>query len=314
MNKANDQAEPGIIPLDFGLPFNRRRVAFSSARRNDSAPAALVREEPEISIIAPLHNESPNVLPLAEQILEAFREENRKLEVILVDDASSDDTWARILEAQRRDGRVRGLRHLEPGGQSAALWTGFAASRGEIVATLDGDLQNDPADLPQMVRELATFDLICGVRARRMDSPVRRISSGVARWARKQALGVDFQDIGCNLRALKRPVLSTLLPFDALHRFIPVLAQDAGALVKEIPVKHHPRVAGRSKYGVWNRLGRGMWDLAMVCWYRKRQLRNIAVVEHARPPALPFWNPFNAARSFCAGNKWIPPGCRRNCC
>lgn len=285
MNKASDRAEPGIIPLDFGLPFSRRRVALSSAGRLENTVGAAAVEEPEISIIAPLHNESPNVLPLAEQIAEAFRQESRKLEIILVDDASSDDTWDQILEAQRRDGRVRGLRHLEPGGQSAALWTGFAASRGAIVATLDGDLQNDPADLPQMVRELTTYDLICGVRARRMDSPIRRISSKVARWARKKALGVDFQDIGCNLRALKRPVLRTLLPFDALHRFIPVLAQDAGARVKEMPVKHHPRVAGRSKYGVWNRLGRGIWDLAMVCWYRKRQLRNIAVVEQAKPQA-----------------------------
>lgn len=283
MNKTSDQAGPGIFSVDFGLPFGRRRVAFSDAGLECSSRPPSSEAEPEISVVAPLHNEGPNVLPLAQQILQAFSRETRRLEVILVDDASTDDTWQQILAAQRGDARIRGLRHLEPGGQSAALWTGFAASRGGIVATLDGDLQNDPADLPQMLQELAHCDLVCGVRAKRMDSSMRRLSSGVARWARKKALGVDFQDIGCNLRALKRPVLRTLLPFDALHRFMPVLAHDAGAIVKEIAVQHHPRVAGRSKYGVWNRLGRGVWDLAMICWYRKRQLRNIPVVEHARP-------------------------------
>jgi dolichol-phosphate mannosyltransferase len=231
--------------------------------------------KPDISVVIPLRNESPNVAALARRTLEALRNEPRELELILVDDGSTDDTWDRILEARRADGRVRGLRHVRSFGQSAALWTGFKASRGDIIATLDGDLQNDPADLPAMLRDLATCDMVCGVRTKRQDTAVRRISSAVARRARKTALGVDFRDSGCNLRVFKRAVLETLPPFDGLHRFMPILAYGAGAKVKEVPVTHHPRTAGRTKYGVWNRLGRGIYDLAMVRWYLKRQIKTM---------------------------------------
>jgi dolichol-phosphate mannosyltransferase len=230
--------------------------------------------------VIPLRNERDNVAPLARQVLQALREERRGLELILVDDASTDGTWEQMIAAKRADSRVRALHHARQSGQSAALWTGFEASRGSVIATLDGDLQNDPADLPPMIAALASCDLVCGVRAVRNDNPLRRFSSSIARGARKLVLGVDFRDIGCNLRVMKRPVLQTLLPFDGLHRFLPVLAQDAGAVVKEMDIAHHPRTAGRSKYGVWNRLGRGVWDLAMVAWYRKRQMRNLAVSEH----------------------------------
>ena len=228
-------------------------------------------------------NEGPNVVPLARQILAAVGGERRELEVILVDDASMDDTWERILEALRADPRIRAIRHLHRGGQSAALWTGFRASRGEVIATLDGDLQNDPADLPRLLAELANCDLVTGVRTQRKDSAVRRLSSRIARQARRVVLGVDFRDSACNLRAFKRAVLDTLPAFDGIHRFMPILAQTGGAIVKEMPVAHHPRVAGKSKYGVWNRLGRGLCDLVMVALYRRRQLKNIPTSEHLEP-------------------------------
>jgi dolichol-phosphate mannosyltransferase len=150
------------------------------------------------------------------------------------------------------------------GGQSAALWTGFQASRAEVIATLDGDLQNDPADLPRMLAQLASCDMVVGVRVGRKDNFVRRLSSLVARWARKLALGVDFRDSGCNLRIFKRSVLKLLPAFDGLHRFIPILAHGRGAIVKEMPVTHYARVAGLSKYGIRNRLGRGIAGLALV--------------------------------------------------
>jgi len=246
-------------------------------------PAA--KPTPEISVIAPLWNEKENALPLAEQVFAAFRNERRPIELILVDDASTDGTWEQILEAQRVDGRVRAIRHLRNSGQSAALWTGFTASRGSVIATLDGDLQNDPADLPSMIEALGSADLVCGVRTKRKDNSLRRFSSGVARWARKLVLGVDFRDSGCNLRVFKRSVLQTLFPFDGLHRFMPILSHGAGAKVIEMPVSHRPRIAGVSKYGVWNRLGRGICDLAMIAWYRKRQLKNVSWTEQALEPA-----------------------------
>lgn len=243
----------------------------------------MLNTTPEISVIAPLWNEELNVRPLVEQVLAALGQKSGPIEVILVDDASTDGTWERILEAQRLDPRIRAVRHLRNSGQSAALWTGFNASRGAIIATLDGDLQNDPADLPRLLAGLATADLVCGVRTKRMDNALRRFSSAVARQARKLVLGVDFRDSGCNLRVFKRSILQTLFPFDGLHRFMPILADGAGAVVTEIAVAHRPRIAGVSKYGVWNRLGRGICDLAMVAWYRKRQLKNVSWMEHGGP-------------------------------
>lgn len=238
---------------------------------------------PEISVIAPVWNEESNVVPLAEQVFAALSKETRPVELILVDDASTDGTWERILETQRKDPRVRAIRHTRNSGQSAALWTGFTVSRGQVIATLDGDLQNDPADLPRMLAALATADLVCGVRTKRMDSGLRRFSSAVARQARKLALGVDFRDSGCNLRVFKRSVLQTLFPFNGLHRFVPILADGAGVVVIELDVSHRPRTAGVSKYGVWNRLGRGILDLAMVAWYRKRRFEGVSWMEHTSP-------------------------------
>jgi len=235
---------------------------------------------PEISVVVPLWNEQPNVIPLTQQVFAALAKEPRAIELILVDDASTDGTWEEILEAQRKEPRVRALRLLRHSGQSAALWTGFGASRGHILASLDGDLQNDPADLPRLLTALADCDLVCGVRLKRMDNSLRRFSSRVARWARKTVLGVDFRDTGCSLRALKRPVLQTLFPFDGLHRFMPILAHIGGAAVVEMPISHRPRHAGQSKYGVWNRLGRGICDLAAIAWYRKRQVAKIPFSEH----------------------------------
>ena len=225
----------------------------------------------EISVVVPFCNEGPNVMPLVHRILAALRDQRREIELVLVDDGSTDDTWQQIAEARRADPRVRGLRHRTNRGQSAALWTGFKASAGQIIATLDGDLQNHPDDLPRMLAELTMCDMVCGVRTRRMDGFVRRQSSFIARWARRIVLGVDFRDAGCNLRVFRRSVLEVLPPFNGLHRFMPILAQNAGAAVKELSVTHYPRVAGKSKYGIWNRLGRGILDLLMVRWLMKRQ-------------------------------------------
>ena len=276
MSDATEMPSTGAQPPVSAAPFGRRRLPLTPFPPSAGPFANPAR--PAISIVVPLRNEGDNVQPLARQILAALQ--GRDLELILVDDASIDDTWQQILDSQKLEPRIRALRHSRQSGQSAALWTGFSASRGSIIATLDGDRQNDPADLPRLVAELAAADLVCGVRTTRQDNGLRRISSTIARHARKMVLGVDFPDIGCNLRVMKRAVLQTLLPFDGVHRFLPVLALDAGAVVKQVPVAHHARVAGRSKYGVWNRLGRGLKDLLMLGWYRKRQLDNVQVVEH----------------------------------
>jgi dolichol-phosphate mannosyltransferase len=229
---------------------------------------------PEISVVVPLRNEGSNVKPLVERIVDAFGQAASSLEIILVDDGSTDETWQRITEQTRAHPQVRGLQQPHNCGQSAALWRGFRESRAAVLATLDGDLQNDPADLPQMVAGLADADMICGVRTRRADNWVRRRSSGVARVFRKAMLGAHFVDSGCNLRVFKREMLQHLPGFDGIHRFMPYFVQNVGGRVKEVPVRHHPRIAGVSKYGVWNRMGRGIRDLIMVRWYLKRQIGN----------------------------------------
>lgn len=230
-----------------------------------------------LSVVVPLHNESPNVLPLTRRIQEALGSRAANSELILVDDASTDDTWQRILEARASFPFVRPIRHAQNRGQSTALWNGFCASRGLVLATLDGDLQNDPADLSQLLASLDDCDMVTGVRVKRADNALRRLSSRIARLARKLVLGMDFADTGCNLRVIRREVLACLPPFDGLHRFMPVLARNAGMRVKEQPVSHHPRAAGVSKYGVWNRLGRGIIDLLMVRLYMRRQVKTVAL-------------------------------------
>jgi dolichol-phosphate mannosyltransferase len=237
---------------------------------------------PEISVIVPLYNEVDNVAPLARQVLDALRNEPRPLELVLVDDASTDGTWEQIIAANKLDPRVRGLRHGRNAGQSAALWTGFRGSNSPIIMTLDGDLQNDPADLPKLLAGLAEYDVVCGMRIARQDNFLRRASSKIARAARKAVLGVDFRDTGCALRVFKRSALDSLFAFNGFHRFMPVLAHSAGARVVELPVNHRQRVAGVSKYGVLNRLGRGIFDLFAVAWYQRRQIPPIPVT--AFPP------------------------------
>lgn len=229
----------------------------------------------DLTIIVPVYNEEHNIMPLARQVACALDGQPWAYELLFVDDASTDQTWARIADAARANPRVRGLRHRTNAGQSAAFWSGLQSTCSGLVATLDGDLQNDPADLPPMLAQLPHADLVCGVRLERRDNWLRRVSTRVARWARRAALGVDFRDTGCFLRVFRRQALEGVIPFNGWHRFLPILVQAAGRTVREHPVNHRPRTAGQSKYGVWNRLGRGLYDLMGVGWLLARALRPV---------------------------------------
>ena len=237
-----------------------------------------------ISIIVPVYNEAENILPLAKEVGSAMALQAHSFELVLVDDASTDSTWSVIEKASASFPFIRGLRHLRNAGQSAALWTGIQATTSPIIATLDGDLQNDPADLVRMLAELEHVDFVSGMRLQRQDNFLRRISSRIARWARKSVLKVDFRDTGCAIRAFKRSTLTHLFPFNGLHRFLPVLVHGNGARTLEVPVNHRPRVAGVSKYGVWNRLGRGVHDLLAIAWYLKRRIGPVPFSELKRAP------------------------------
>lgn len=230
-----------------------------------------------ISIVVPVFNEEDNVQPLADEVAAAFAGVANDWELVFVDDHSRDRTWEKIREAGRRNSRVRGLRLHRNSGQSAAVWTGIQSTTRPLIATLDGDRQNDPEDLPKLLKELETCDFACGWRHNRKDTFVRRISSGIARGFRRRALRSDFKDTGCAVRVFKRSVVSCLFGFNGLHRFMPILVEGAGFKCREVPVNHRPRVAGVSKYGVWNRVWRGLYDLIGVGWYQKRRVN---VVPH----------------------------------
>jgi dolichol-phosphate mannosyltransferase len=231
----------------------------------------------DVSIVVPVRNEEENILPVTQEVSTALTGGRWSYELVFVDDASTDQTWSRILEARSRDPRVRGLRHGRNAGQSAAVWTGFGFTTSPIIATMDGDCQNDPGDFPKMLAELGSYDFVCGVRAKRQDTLIRRLSARVARGARKLVLRVDFKDTGCGMRVFQRSALEGLFPFNGFHRFFPVLAHVSGARTLQMPVNHRPRMAGQSKYGLWDRLGRGIVDLLAMAWFQHRRIPRLAI-------------------------------------
>ena len=228
---------------------------------------------PDISVVIPAYNEAENLAPLLTELELALSAVGRSYELVLVDDGSDDGTGALLLEAARRDPRVRPVRLAARSGQSAALAAGFAHLRGRIVVTLDADLQNDPADLPRLLAALEHADVVSGIRANRQDPAVRRISSRIANGFRRWVLGDRVTDIGCSFKAYRREALEGLPMFVGVHRFLPALCQFRGARLVEVGLSHRPRRLGRSKYGVGNRLWRGLHDLVGVRWLKSRLVR-----------------------------------------
>ena len=239
------------------------------------------RQPPVLSVIAPARNEEANVAALVHEIRAAMDDRVLSYEVIIVDDGSTDGTGERLaaLQAEHPDVlRTVRLASTPPGrgaGQSAAFHAGIRASGGEFIAMMDADLQNDPADLPAILQPLfaGEADFVQGDRSRaRQDTLKRRASSLVGRVVRRLLLGDTIRDTGCSLRAMRREIALRLpLEFKGMHRFIPVTARQLGYRVIEMPVSHRPRIAGRTKYGVWNRALPGLTDCFAVRWMRHRR-------------------------------------------
>ena len=235
-------------------------------------------ETPRLSVIVPAYNEEENVIPLAEEIIAALSNLPGGFELILVDDASSDSTTRIIREFQHAN--VRAVFHRINCGQSAAVGSGFHAARGEWVATLDGDGQNDPADLPAMLEKAIKegVDCVTGVRAKRLDTFIRRFSSKTANGFRNWITGDQVSDSGCGIRVVRRAALHEIPVFNGMHRFLPTLLRGQGFTVKETHVNHRERLRGTSKYGVHNRLWRGIRDCFGIRWYLKRAVRSDRLV------------------------------------
>jgi len=230
-------------------------------------------EEPWLSIVVPAYDEAPSLRTLHREIGEALAKLGRPWELVWVDDGSTDATLAVMRELAAEDPRVRVVALDGNHGQSAALDAGFRRARGEVLATLDADLQNDPADLPRLLTALDRADVVNGVRQGRRDGWVRRVSSRIANRFRNWATGDAVTDVGCSLRVMRAEYVRRVKLFRGLHRFLPTLLRMEGARVTELPVSHRPRVHGRSKYGIGNRLFAGLHDVFAVRWMQSRVLR-----------------------------------------
>jgi len=254
-------------------------VSASPASALSSLPKA---EEPELSVILPVYNERENLPHLLEELETAIGATGLRYEIILVDDGSTDGSAEWIREQSKASRALLGILFERNAGQSAAITAGLKFARGAIVATLDADGQNDPADIPKLLAHLEGADVVSGIRAERQDDWSRRVSSRIANAVRRRVLGDTLTDIGCSLKLYRRAVLEGLPAFVGVHRFLPALCQFRGARVVEVPVRHRPRAHGQSKYGVGNRLWRGLRDLFGVLWLRARLLQyRIREVTHA---------------------------------
>ncbi|MDX9753963.1 MAG: glycosyltransferase [bacterium] len=229
-------------------------------------------EIPNISIVIPVKNESETIDSLAHEITSILAGESWSWECMWIDDASSDTTKLTLQFLHKNDPRHRFLSLTENVGQSAALWIGFQKTRGQIIVTLDGDGQNDPADIPALVRLVLNgeTDMANGYRQHRQDTTFRRIISKVANSTRNAITGPTVRDVGCAIRAFRRDCVSTFPSFAGMHRFLPTFALNAGYRITEIPVHHRPRLNGRSSYTLFNRLWVGLYDLFGVQWLTKR--------------------------------------------
>ena len=227
--------------------------------------------KPIASVVIPCYNEAENIPLLAQKVQDVFHTlPDWSYECIFIDDYSTDDTQDILSTVQDANPSLRSILFAKNMGQSAALIAGMRSARGEYILTLDGDLQNDPVDFPRILELLQSYDCVCGYRANRNDHLIRKISSKVANFVRNLVLHDGIRDSGCGSKGFRKKCIPYIVPFNGVHRFLAVFIRHAGFSIVECPVAHHPRIHGQSKYGVGNRLWRGLYDLIGVAWLRKR--------------------------------------------
>jgi dolichol-phosphate mannosyltransferase len=235
---------------------------------------------PGLSVVIPFHNESESIPALIEEVYAALAN-HPSFELICVDDGSSDDTFGQLSALRSAHPDLQLVRHRNQCGQSTAVRTGVKRATAPWVATLDGDGQNDPADIPLLLDVLedpdrpADVHLVIGMRKKRQDNLIKRVSSRIANGVRARMLGDDTPDSGCGLKLFSRDAFLDLPYFDHMHRFLPALIQRDGGRVVSVPVSHRPREKGRSHYGVLDRLGAGIVDLLGTLWLKRRARRPV---------------------------------------
>jgi glycosyltransferase involved in cell wall biosynthesis len=235
---------------------------------------------PRLSVVVPAMNEEGNVAHLHRAIAGVLDAEGVTFELILIDDGSTDDTWATIEDVAARDARVIGLRHRRNFGKARGLSTGFAVATGDLILTMDGDLQDDPEEIPRFIARLDEgYDLVSGWKQRRQDPLGKTLPSRVFNTTVRAVSGVPLHDFNCGFKIYRAEVVRSIRLYGELHRFTPVLAHAEGFRIGELPVRHHPRRWGTSKYG-WSRLTKGFLDLLTVTFlteYRQRPMHVLGV-------------------------------------
>ena len=230
-----------------------------------------------LSVVAPAHNEVENLPRLVEEIAAALAQSEYGWEVIITDDASTDSTAAELRDLRKRFPQLRVLSMRQRSGQTAAVDAGLRHARGTFIATLDADLQNDPADIPRLLDILQSQPQACGFvngwRADRHDPWIRLVSTRIANGVRNWLTHEQIHDSGCGLRVFRRECIERIKLFNGMHRFLPTLVKMEGYQVIEVPVNHRPRIAGKAKYGVLNRVFKALRDAFAVRWMQQRILR-----------------------------------------
>jgi glycosyltransferase involved in cell wall biosynthesis len=229
----------------------------------------------DVSVVVPVYDEVATVQALVDRVRGTLDAIGVRWELVVVDDGSTDGSGERLDEVASAEPRLQVVHLAENSGQSAALWAGFQHARGGRIATLDGDLQVYPEDLPALLARLDDdgVDAVVGIRAERRDSAWKRLSSRIANSVRNRLTREDIVDTGCPIKVFRAAAVRSLAPFDGMHRFLPTLLRMDGRTVCQVPVRHTTRVAGRSKYGTVDRAFRGLRDALGVRWLQDRRLR-----------------------------------------
>jgi dolichol-phosphate mannosyltransferase len=230
------------------------------------------KREMDISVVIPVYNEEENLPSLISELTEVLGGLGKSYEMVFVDDGSTDQSRKILRERASQNPQIRMLGFKKNCGETAAGAAGLKEAMGKVVITIDADLQNDPKDIPRMLEYLKDYDMVTGWRQEREDSWVKRVTSRIANGIRNWLSGEAIRDSGCTFRAYRRECLQDLKLYKGMHRFMPTLVKMEGFQVIEIPIAHHPRKFGESKYNTWNRMWRAFVDLLAVKWMKSRHI------------------------------------------